>query len=222
MPQETWTAVDRYYGESLLRDDPTFDFALASSAAAGLPPIQVSAAQGKLLQLLAQAQGSRKILEVGTLGGYSTLWLARALTAGGTLITLEYDPKHADVARANLAHAELSATVEVITGDAKQTLPRLVSEGRGPFDFIFIDADKSGYPEYFKWALQLSAPGSLIVADNVVRGGAVADPASKDANVQGVRRMTELVASEKRVSATVIQTVGSKGYDGLMVARVIA
>jgi predicted O-methyltransferase YrrM len=222
MPQETWTAVDRYYGESLLRDDPTFDFALASSAAAGLPPIQVSAAQGKLLQLLAQAQGSRKILEVGTLGGYSTLWLARALTAGGTLITLEYDPKHADVARANLAHAELSATVEVITGDAKQTLPRLVSEGRGPFDFIFIDADKSGYPEYFKWALQLSAPGSLIVADNVVRGGAVADPASKDANVQGVRRMTELVASEKRVSATVIQTVGSKGYDGLMIARVIA
>jgi predicted O-methyltransferase YrrM len=222
MSQETWSAVDRYYGESLLRDDPSFDFALESSAAAELPAIQVSPAQGKLLQLLAQAQGARKILEVGTLGGYSTLWLARALPAGGSLVTLEFDPKHADVARKNLGRAGLTGTVEVITGDAKQTLPRLEAEGRGPFDLIFIDADKSGYPEYFTWALRLSAPGSLIIADNVVRGGAVADPASKDANVQGVRRMTELVAAESRVSATVIQTVGSKGYDGLMIARVTA
>ena len=222
MADETWSRVDSYFGETLLKADPSFDFALESSAAAGLPAIQVSPSQGKLLQLLAQAQGARRILEVGTLGGYSTLWLARALPTGGTLVTLEFDPKHADVARRNMERAGLSGTVEVITGDAKQTLPRLEAEGRGPFDFIFIDADKSGYPEYFKWALRLSAPGSLIIADNVVRGGAVADAASKDANVQGVRLMTELVAAEKRVSATAVQTVGSKGYDGLMIARVVA
>jgi predicted O-methyltransferase YrrM len=217
---ETWSAVDSYFEGSLLNDDPSLDFALEASTAAGLPPIQVSPTQGKLLQLLAQTQGARKILEVGTLGAYSTLWLARALPKGGSLITLEFDPRYAAVARKNLEKGGFAGTTEVITGDAKQTLPRLAAERRGPFDFIFIDADKSGYPEYFNWALRLSAPGSLIVADNVVRNGAVADAANREAYVLGVRRMTELVAAESRVSATVIQTVGSKGYDGFMIMRV--
>jgi predicted O-methyltransferase YrrM len=220
MPSEQWSAVDRYIGEALLQGDPTFDFALRNSDAAGLPAIQVSATQGKFLQLLAQAMGARRILEVGTLGGYSTLWLARALPPDGSLVTLEYDPKHAEVARRNIAFAGLSPAVEVRVGDAKETLPRLEAEGAAPFDLIFIDADKGGYPEYFKWAMRLSRPGSLIIADNVVRNGAVADAASTDASVLGVRRMNELVAAEKRVSATALQTVGSKGYDGFMIARV--
>jgi predicted O-methyltransferase YrrM len=222
MAEETWSAVDRYIGSALLRDDPSFESALRESAAAGLPPIQVSPAQGKFLQLLAQALGARRILEIGTLGGYSTLWLARALPAGGSVITLEFDPKHASVARGNLAQAGLSGVVEVRIGDARQTLPLLAAEGRGPFDLVFIDADKAGYPEYFEWAMKLSRPGSLIIADNVVRGGAVADEASADPSVLGVRRMNELVAAERRVSATVVQTVGSKGYDGFMIARVIS
>jgi predicted O-methyltransferase YrrM len=220
MPNEQWSAVDRYIGETLLHGDPTFDFALRNSDAAGLPAIQVSAAQGKFLQLLAQGMGARRILEVGTLGGYSTLWLARALPPDGVLITLEFDPKHAEVARGNIEHAALPPAIEVRVGDAKQTLPMLAAEGPAPFDFIFIDADKSGYPEYFKWAMKLSRPGTLIIADNVVRKGAVADASSTDASVLGVRRMNELVAAEKRVSATAIQTVGSKGYDGFMIARV--
>jgi predicted O-methyltransferase YrrM len=220
MANEQWTAVDRYIGEALLQGDPTFDFALRNSDEAGLPAIQVSASQGKFLQLLAQGMGAQRILEVGTLGGYSTLWLARALPPDGTLITLEFDPKHADVARRNIAHAALPPAIEVRVGDAKHTLPRLAAEGGAPFDFIFIDADKGGYPEYFTWAMRLSRPGSLIIADNVVRNGAVANAASTDAGVLGVRRMNELVAAEKRVSATAIQTVGSKGYDGFMIARV--
>jgi predicted O-methyltransferase YrrM len=220
MSKEQWAAVDQYIGEALMQGDPTFEFALRNSDAAGLPAIQVSPAQGKFLQLLAQSMGARRILEVGTLGGYSTLWLARALPSDGKLITLEFDPKHAGVARGNISHAALPPSIEVRVGDAKQTLPALAAEGGAPFDLIFIDADKSGYPEYFKWALRLSKPGTVIVADNVVRNGAVADPASTDASVLGVRRMNELVAAEPRVSATAIQTVGAKGYDGFMIARV--
>jgi predicted O-methyltransferase YrrM len=220
MPDETWTSVDRYFGDLLLKNDPDFDFALQSSAKAGLPAIQVSPCQGKLLQLLAQTQGASRILEVGTLGGYSTLWLARALPKGGSLVTLEFDPKHAEVARANFAQADLAGIVEVRVGDAKATLPKLASEKGPPFDLIFIDADKSGYPVYFDWALKMSRPGSLIIADNVVRNGAVANEASTDANVLGVRRMNEIVSSEPRVTATAIQTVGSKGYDGFLIARV--
>jgi predicted O-methyltransferase YrrM len=214
MSQEQWTAVDRYITDTLLSPDAALEAALKTSADAGLPSINVTPNQGKLLQLLAQAQGARNILEVGTLGGYSTIWLARALPAGGRLITLEFDPKHAEVARANLARAGLADVVELRVGPALETLPQLAVERRGPFDFIFIDADKTNYPGYFTWALKLSRRGTVIVADNVVRKGAVIDAASQDPNVQGVRRFHELVAAGPRVSATAIQTVGSKGYDG--------
>lgn len=220
MSQDLWNAVDRYINDLLVPSDPALDAALAASAEAGLPAINVAPNQGKLLQILAQLQGARAILEIGTLGGYSTIWLARALPRGGRLITLEADPKHAEVARANIARAGLTGVVELHLGRALDTLPALLRERRGPFDMIFIDADKPGYPDYFAWALKLSRQGSLIVADNVVRKGAVADPASADPMVQGVRRFTELVGAEPRVSATVIQTVGSKGYDGLAIALV--
>ena len=222
MAQEQWTAVDRYLTDLLVPPDPALEVALQASAAAGLPPIQVSPNQGKLLHLLARLQGARAILEIGTLGGYSTIWLARALPAGGRLVTLEADPKHAEVARANLARAGLADVVELRLGRALETLPRLAAEGRGPFDLIFIDADQPGYPDYFAWALKLSRPGSLILADNVVRKGAVVDAASDDPRVQGVRRFNELLAAEPRVTATAIQTVGSKGYDGFALALVIA
>lgn len=222
MSQELWNAVDRYINDLLVPSDSALDAALADSAEAGLPAINVAPNQGKLLQLLARLQGARAILEIGTLGGYSTIWLARALPPGGRLITLEADPKHAEVARANIARAGLAEVVELRLGRAVDTLPALLRERRGPFDLIFIDADKTGYSDYFAWALKLSRRGSLIVADNVVRKGAVADPASPDPMVQGVRRFTELVAAEPRVSATAIQTVGSKGYDGLAIMLVIA
>jgi predicted O-methyltransferase YrrM len=222
MAQDQWTAVDRYLTDLFVPPDPALEAALQASAAAGLPAINVSPNQGKLLQLLARAQGARAILEIGTLGGYSTIWLARALPEGGRLITLESDPKHAVVARANLARAGLAGVVELRLGPALETLPRLAAEGRGPFDLIFIDADKPGYPDYLAWALKLSRRGSLIIADNVVRGGAVADAASDDPRVQGVRRFSELLAAEPRVSATAIQTVGSKGYDGFAFALVTA
>ena len=220
MTQEKWSAVDRYITDLLVPSDPALNAALRASAAAGLPPINVAPNQGKLLMLLAQAQGARNILEIGTLGGYSTIWLARALPAGGRLITLEFDPKHAEVARANIARAGLADVVEVRLGRALDTLKQLAAENRGPFDLIFIDADKSGYPDYFPWALKLSRPGSMIIADNVVRNGAVIDADSSDPNVQGMRRFNELLAAEPRVSATVIQTVGSKGYDGFAIALV--
>lgn len=220
MTQDQWTAVDRYITDLLVRPDPALDAALASSTAAGLPAINVSPPQGKLLQLLARAQGARKILEIGTLGGYSTIWLARAVPTGGRLITLEADPKHADVARANIAGAGLAGVVEVRQGPAIDTLPQLVAEKQGPFDLIFIDADKPGYPDYLPWALKLSRAGTLIIADNVVRKGAVADASSTDPSVQGVRRYNALVAAEPGLSATAIQTVGSKGYDGLTIALV--
>ena len=222
MTQEQWTAVDRYITDLLVPPDPALDAALQASAAAGLPPHDVSPSQGKLLLLLAQIQGARTILEIGTLGGYSTIWLARALPADGRLITLEADPKHAEVARANIARAGLSDVVEVRLGRALDTLPQLAAEGHGPFDLIFIDADKASNPDYFAWALKLSRRGSLIIADNVVRNGAVDDAASSDPSVQGVRRFNELLAESPRVSATAIQTVGSKGYDGFAMAIVTA
>jgi predicted O-methyltransferase YrrM len=222
MDDERWAAVDRYIADLFVQKDPALDAALRDSDAAGLPAIHVSPNQGKLLLLLAQSIGARRILEIGTLAGYSTIWLARALPDGGRLVTLEYEPRHAEVARVNIARAGLAGIVEIQEGNALDLLPRLVSGGRGPFDLIFIDADKRGYPDYFTWALRLSRPGSLIIADNVVRNGGVIDAGGSDPAVAGVRRMNELVAAEPRVSATAIQTVGSKGYDGFMIARVAA
>ncbi|WP_138500088.1 O-methyltransferase [Nostoc sp. PA-18-2419] len=222
MTQEQWTAVDRYLTELFVPPDSVLDAALEASAAAGLPPHNVSPNQGKLLLLLAQLQKARTILEIGTLGGYSTIWLARALPKDGYLITLEANPKYAEVALSNIARAGLSDIVELRLGQALSTLVQLAAEGRSAFDLIFIDADKSNNPDYLAWALKLSRRGSLIIADNVVRNGAVIDTASSDASVQGVRRFNELLASEPRVSATALQTVGSKGYDGLAIALVVA
>jgi predicted O-methyltransferase YrrM len=215
---EQWTAVDDYVNELLVGSDAALDAALEASTAAGLPAIAVSPPQGKLLHLLARSMGACKILELGTLGGYSTIWMARALPSDGKLITLEYESKHAEVARANIARAGLAGKVEIRIGRAIDTLPQLT--GEAPFDLIFIDADKVSYPDYFPWALKLSRPGTVIIADNIVRKGAVADESSLDANVQAVRRYNELLAAEPRVSATVIQTVGSKGYDGFAMALV--
>jgi len=220
MSQDKWSAVDHYITDLLVRPDPALEAALSASTAAGLPAISVSPPQGKLLHVLARAQGARKILEIGTLGAYSTIWLARALPVGGRLITVEANPKHAEVARTNITRAGLAGVVELRLGRAIDTLPQLVAEKQGPFDLIFIDADKPGYPDYLPLALKLSRVGALIIADNVVRQGAVADGSSSDPNVQGVRRYNELVAAEPRLTATIIQTVGSKGYDGLAIALV--
>jgi predicted O-methyltransferase YrrM len=222
MAQEQWTAVDNYIEKLFLAPDFALEAALDSSKAAGLPTINVSATQGKLLNLLARVQGARSILELGTLGGYSTIWLARALPPEGRLISLEIDPKRAEIARSNIARAELANVVEIRVGHAVDSLQQMVTEGRAPFDLIFIDADKPGYAEYLKWCLKLSRPGTLIIADNVVRKGAVADAGSADENVQGIRKFNELLAAEKRVTTTVIQTVGCKGYDGLALILVIA
>jgi len=219
---ENWAAVDQYIGHLLIPLDPVLEETLRSSDAAGLPEIHVSACQGKFLHLLARLQGARRILEIGTLAGYSTIWLARALPKGGKLVTLEFEPKHAEVARANFARAGLSQVIDLHVGPAIESLPKLAAEGLGPFDFIFIDADKPSYPDYFPWALRLSRPGTVIIADNVIRNGAVADPTSTDVYVQGVQRYHELVAAEPRVTATAIQTVGSKGYDGFSMALVAA
>jgi predicted O-methyltransferase YrrM len=221
MNQEMWTAVDQYFNDALMSGDAVLDAALEASDAGGLPQHNVAPNQGKLLMLLAQMQGARRILEIGTLGGYSTIWLARALPQDGKLITLEYEPKHAEVARANIAHAGLADEVDIRVGAAIDTLPQLAAEGAGPFDLIFIDADKRGNRDYFRWALKLSRVGTVIIVDNVARGGAVVDP-NGDESVQGVRRLTEMLAKEPRVSATAIQTVGSKGYDGFILARVLA
>ena len=222
MAQEQWTAVDSYIEELFLAPDPALKAALDSSKAAGLPTINVSPAQGKLLHLLARVQRARKILELGTLGGYSTIWLARALPPDGQLISLEVDPRHAEVARGNIARAELAHVVEIRLGDALESLRKLLAEGNGPFDLIFIDADKPSYVEYLQWSLKLSRPGTLILADNVIRKGAVADPTSTDENVQGIRKFNEVLAAEKRVTTSVMQTVGSKGYDGLALILVTA
>jgi predicted O-methyltransferase YrrM len=223
MSQAQWTAVDQYLTGLFVPRDEALDAALADSAAAGLPSIAVSPNQGKLLHLMARMTGARRVLEIGTLGGYSTIWLARALppaSQDGRLVTLEAEAKHAEVARANVARAGLGDVVEVVLGPALGTLKRLVAEGAPPFDFVFIDADKTGYADYLVWSLKLSRPGTVIVADNVVRKGAVVDADSADANVQGVRRFNELVAKNPRLSATAIQTVGSKGYDGFTIAVV--
>jgi predicted O-methyltransferase YrrM len=222
MNPEQWSAVDRYINDLLVPSDPALEAALAASAEAGLPPINVAPNQGKLLHLLARLQGARAILEIGTLGGYSTIWLARALPADGRLVTLEAEPRHAEVARANFRRAGLDRLIDLRVGRALDTLPRLAAEGGGPFDLIFIDADKASTADYFSWALKLSRRGSVIIVDNVVRKGAVADAASSDASVQGIRRFNERLAAEPRVSATALQTVGSKGYDGFALALVDA
>ncbi len=221
MSQQQWSAVDGYLVDRFVPADAILDAALQASELAGLPRINVAPNQGKLLHLLARSCSARTILEIGTLGGYSAIWLARALPPGGRLITLEVDPTHAEVARANLANADLAAVVQVLVGPALELLPRLVEDGVGPFDLIFIDADKPNGAAYVDWALRLSRPGSLIIVDNVVRDGAVIDADSTDANVQGTRRVLELLASEPRLSATALQTVGSKGYDGVAIALVI-
>jgi len=217
MASRVWREVDRYITETLVQPDAALDAALAASDVAGLPPINVSPAHGKLLWLLARTLGAKRILEIGTLGGYSAIWLARGLAPGGRLVTLEAVEKHAAVARTNIERARLAQRVEIRVGQALATLPSL----DGPFDLSFIDADKHNNAEYFSWALKLSRPGSLIVVDNVVREGAVIDARSRDTAVQGVRRLNELIATERRVAATAIQTVGVKGYDGFAIALVL-
>jgi predicted O-methyltransferase YrrM len=216
MDMQTWQAVDGYFTAQLLGPDPVLDATLEANALAGLPPIDVAPAAGKLLHLLARSVGARRILEIGTLGGYSTIWLARALPADGRLVTCEINTHHAEVARANLTRAGLDGLVDVRVGPALDTLPAL----DGPFDLAFIDADKQAGAEYFRHALRLSRPGTMIVVDNVVRRGRVVDADSADPAVRGTRAVLEVIAREPRVDATAVQTVGSKGYDGFLLALV--
>ncbi|MEU9143645.1 O-methyltransferase [Streptomyces sp. NPDC048349] len=218
MAQQTWTAVDAYFDGLLVAEDEALTAAAADSAAAGLPPHQVAPNQGKLLHLLARIRGARRILEIGTLGGYSTIWLARALPAGGQVVTLEVDARCAEIAAANIARAGLRDVVDIRHGRAVDLLPQLTDTE--PFDLVFIDADKPSNPEYLEWALRLTRPGSVIIGDNVVRDGAVVDATGSDPRVQGVRRFTELIAEHPRLTATALQTVGSKGYDGFVMALV--
>jgi predicted O-methyltransferase YrrM len=222
MNKQQWTAVDNYFCDLLVHSDFALDAALKSSDEAGLPSHHVAPNQGKLLHLLAQIQGARNILEIGTLAGYSTIWLARALPDNGRLVTLESNLKHAEVATANIARAGLSHLVDLQIGNAIDSLQQLIIQGGEPFDFIFIDADKPSNPIYLDFALQLSRPGTLIIGDNVVRNGEVVNPDSQDANVRGVRQFNELLAKEPRISATALQTVGCKGYDGFVMARVLS
>lgn len=221
MSQEQWTAVDQYFTNLLVPADAVLEEALRASDAAGLPQINVAPNQGKLLMLLAQVHQSRTILEIGTLGGYSTIWLARALPSDGHLITLEINPTHAEVARKNIERAGLSSLVEIRIGSALDNLPKIAAEGH-KFDLVFIDADKVNTPDYFSWALKMTHRGSLIICDNVVRKGGVIEAGTDDPNIQGIRRFNELLAAEPRVSATAIQTVGVKGYDGFALAYVVA
>jgi predicted O-methyltransferase YrrM len=220
MDTELWTAVDLYIADTLIPADGVLDAALETSDAAGLPQINVTPNLGKFLFLLARIAKASAILEIGTLAGYSTIWLARAAGAKGRVITLESEPRHAEVARTNIERAGLADRVEIHLGPALETLPVLAADKRGPFDLIFIDADKPNIPAYFHWAMKLSHPGSIIMVDNVVREGAVIDAESEDPSVRGVRRLNELIAADKRVTATTIQTVGSKGYDGFTIALV--
>ena len=215
-----WAAVDDYITGRLIGTDPVLDGALAANAAGGLPPIDVSAAQGRMLELFARMSGARRILEVGTLGGYSTIWLARALPADGKLVTLELEPHHAEVARANLANAGLGDRCEVRTGPAVESLAAMIAAGEGPFDLVFIDADKPSNVAYLDAGLQLTRPGSVILVDNVVREGAVTDPDHPDPRVFGTRVLFDAVAAEPRLDATAIQTVGDKGWDGFLLAVV--
>ncbi|WP_031476346.1 O-methyltransferase [Streptomyces bicolor] len=218
---QLWDDVDEYFSAHLSPDDDVLQAALRDSEAAGLPMISVTAPQGKLLQLLAEIQGARNILEIGTLAGYSTIWLARALPVDGRLISLEYDPKHAEVATRNIARAGLDKIVEVRVGAALDALPKLADENPAPFDLVFIDADKANNPHYIEWALRLTRTGSLIVVDNVVRGGRVADAGSTAPDIQGSRAAIELIGSHPRLTGTAVQTVGGKGYDGFALARVL-
>jgi predicted O-methyltransferase YrrM len=220
MNQELWTAVDAYYTDLFVSSDPVLDAALKSSYAAGLPLIQVAPNQGKLLMLLAQIHGARRILEIGTLAGYSTIWLARALPPDGTLITLEANPTHAAVARQNIARSAMASRIDIREGRAIESLRQLAAENPEPFDFIFIDADKPSTPDYFAWSLRLSRMGTVIVVDNVVRDGAVIDANAINPGVQGIRRFNAMVAAEPRVDATVLQTVGTKGHDGFALVLV--
>ncbi len=220
--QNRWDAVDAYVTDLLAPADEALTAALAASDEAGLPQIAVAPNQGKLLHLLARIQGARAILEIGTLGGYSSIWLARALPEDGRLVSLEYDPAHAEIARLNLARAGLDTVAEVRTGAALDTLPKLEAEGSGPFDLVFIDADKRNNPRYVEWALRLTRPGSVIIVDNVVRGGTVLDTDTADEATVGTREMFDLVARDPRLDATAFQTVGAKGYDGMLVARVVS
>ena len=228
MPQEPtaragddWAAIDRYLEDLFVPEDAALSAALAASEAAGLPPHQVSPSHGKFLQLLATAIGARAILEIGTLGGYSTIWLARALPDGGRLVTLELEPAHVEVARSNLERAGLTRMVEIVAGRALDSLDRLIEEGCRPFDLVFIDADKPSNADYLERVLRLSRPATVIVADNVVREGAVARPGTGDASVDGIRRFNEMLAADPRLSATTIQTVGAKGHDGFAIALVL-
>jgi predicted O-methyltransferase YrrM len=222
MNQEQWNAMDEFLASRLLTPDAALDAALQASAAAGLPAINVAPNQGKLLHLLAKLRGARRILELGTLGGYSTIWLARALPSDGRLISLEANPDHAKVARANIEHAGLSGIVSIVIGAAVQTLERFVTDGVEPFDMIFLDADKKSYPEYLRLSLQLSRPGTVIVADNVIRRGEIADLASTDPDVAGLHEFFRLLAANPRLDSTAIQTVGSKGWDGFSMSIVSA
>jgi len=219
--QDLWTKVDNYFSDLLAPADDEVDAALQANEKAGLPAIDVTRLQGKFLEFLVRISGARCILEIGTLGGYSTIWLARSLPGDGHVVALELDPHHAKIARTNLEKAGVLDCVDLIVGPALDTLPGLRNSAAAPFDLIFIDADKKSYPQYLQWALNLSRPGTVIVADNVVREGKVLDADSLDPNVQGVRRFTELLAAEPRLSTTVLQTVGSKGYDGFALAVVL-
>ena len=220
MTKDVWEAVDKYFDEMLIPHDSALDDALAAASAENLPAIQVSSVQGKLLHLLARIMSARNILEIGTLGGYSTIWMARALPEGGRIITLEADPKHAEVAQKNFTRAGVENKIELRLGKALDTLPKVAADGRAPFDMFFIDANKSNMPEYFEWSLKLARKGSVIIADNVVREGAVLDARSKDADIQGIRRFLEMVGKEKRVSGTALQTVSTKNYDGFALVLV--
>ena len=220
MSQDQWTAVDRYFTEQLHLSDAALESVMQANSAAALPAIDVAPNQGKLLHLLVRLTHTRKILEIGTLGGYSTIWLARALPPGGRLISLEFSPRHADIARSNIQRAGLSDRVEIRVGPALESLPVVEKEGLGPFDFIFIDADKPNNPGYLEWAINLSRPGALIIVDNVVRDGAIVDASSTDPTIQGTRRMFEMMSLDSRLSSTALQTVGSKGYDGFAMAMV--
>jgi predicted O-methyltransferase YrrM len=219
---DRWNAVDNHLVELFGLDDDVLRAAIADSVTAGMPQIQVSATLGRFLNLQARTMGARRILEIGTLAGYSSIWLARALPVDGRLVTLELEPRHAEVARANLVRAGLGDVTEVRVGPASETLRAMVADKVEPFDMVFIDADKDGYPDYLEQSLELARPGTLIVADNVVRGGAIIDADSSDARVQGVRRFNEMLARDPRLDATILQTVGVKGYDGIAYALVKA
>jgi predicted O-methyltransferase YrrM len=219
---DIWTKVDSFFTHALISADQALDEAMAANREADLPAIDVTPLQGKFLELMIRATGARRVLEIGTLGGYSTIWLARAAGPGGQVVTLELDSHHAEIAQRNLDNAGVADRVELRIGPASESLAALIAEKSPPFDFIFIDADKAGYPDYIQFSLKLSRPGTLIIADNVVRDGKVIDPDSPDPNIQGVRQFTKLVAGEPRLTTTVLQTVGSKGYDGFAIAIVLA